>query len=318
MLLDGTAYTNEAPYIRSDFFFTPVLGETAGFDAYKLGDVNGSSMETLTEGIVPSGSCSKEGEGDIVNISANTTFGNKELLKYQISPTSSKDISGFQVELEFDNTKVELLEKRVVLGGDLVERAAVGTPSATNQKTNHWSNEMVKGPKTRVRLSYVFDGNGPNFSQKIDPSENMVELVFKTKKAGVNLSEVITLGTGIPFEVYLADGCVIKEDFVSDIGLKEKSFSGSKEPTAYEQFSMSVSPNPVAKKATFIIKSPVDEKYEVTFYSMTTGEKIRSFSVETTGGYFYGNINTEDLPKDVLLVKVKGPHTSYSTKLIKL
>jgi hypothetical protein len=321
MLLDGTAYTNEAPYIKSDFFFTPVLGETAGFDAYKLGDVNGSSMETLTEGIVPSGSCSKEEKGEMVDISSNTTFGKDESLKYQISPTSSKDISGFQVELEFDNTKLALLEKQVVLGSGLVERAAVetvGIPPGTNQNVTRWANELVKGSKTRVRLSYVFDGSGPNSSQKIDPSENMVELVFKTKEAGVNLSEAITLGTGIPFEVYQADGCVIKEDFVSDIGLKEKSFSGSKEPTAYEQFSMSVSPNPVADKATVIIKSPIDEKYVVTLYSMTTGEKVRSFSVETTGGYFYGSINTDDLPKDVILVKVKGPHTNYSTKLIKL
>ncbi|SER08687.1 hypothetical protein [Neolewinella agarilytica] len=51
---------------------------------------------------------------------------------------------------------------------------------------------------------------------------------------------------------------------------------------------------------------------------MTTGQKIRTLSVTTSGGYLYKSINTEDLPKDVFVVKVKGGETNYSTKLIKL
>jgi hypothetical protein len=232
--------------------------------------------------------------------------------------TITKDIAGFQVEIEFDNSKLVLLDKQVTAGGDLVESTAGGTVSGADQ----WSNDVEKGSITKVRLSYVFDGVNADYSQKFDPGANMMELVFKTKEAGVDLSSAITLGTNIPFEVYEADGCLIRQDFVAEIKQIEetKSFMGFKEKSEYQTFSMSVSPNPVANsnRAAFIIKSPVDEKYEVVFYSMTTGEKVHSFSAITLDGYFYRNINMKDFPKDVFVVKVKGAKINYSTKLIKL
>ncbi len=323
MTINGNTYYNEAPYIRSDFFFSPVLEGKAGFDAYKLGDVNGSSVERLTGGNISFEDCSEKETGEVVSVYASTFFGKNESLKYQIHPTVAKNIAGFQMEIEFDNTKLELMNRQVTAGTDLVERAAIETgvmTSGTNQQVMRWSNKIEKGLRTQVRLSYVFDGSNANSSQKIEPGEDMVELVFKTKEAGVDFSTAITMGTNIPFEVYEASGCVVREDFVSGViqAVEGKSSSGSKVLSAYDKFNVSVSPNPVSDRATLIIKSLVDEKYEVTFYSMTTGEKIRSFTVATSGGYFYKNINTGDLPKDVFVVKIKGSQTNFSTKLVKL
>lgn len=306
MIIEGRQYQSEAPYLSSTFEYTPQVGSAAGFSAFKLGDVTGDAQVTNNGGgnLLASG-CPRDADAVTFyayssesNLDKNTTF------KYRLTPTFSGLASGFQGEINFDNTTLELME---VL------------PLSENEDSGaDFFNVIESGTKTTVRFSYTYHKNGPVQSKQLSANEQILIFKFKTKVAGLDPSQEITLGTELPLEIYQTNGCLLSGEILANVELEAESDSENDALGEPSDFTLALAPNPARDKANIIINSRGSERYRVVIYSITTGREIKQWEAQTLGGYYRHEIDVSDLPNDVFLVKVTDSQKSQSLKLIKI
>jgi hypothetical protein len=307
MSIEGIQYQGEAPYLSSTFEYTPQVGSAAGFSAFKLGDVTGDAQATnnnSSSNFMASG-CPREADATTLyayssesNLDNNTTF------QYRLIPTFSGLASGFQGEINFDNTTLELLEVLPV--------------SKSEDSGSDYFNVIQHGQETTVRFSYTYNKNSSAQTKQLSADEQMLAFRFKTKVAGLDPSQEIGLGTDLPLEVYQTDGCLLSGEILANVVLEAESEEASGPLSSPMDFTLALAPNPARDKASIIINSSNSDHFRVVIYSITTGREFKQWEAQTLNGYYRHEIDISDLPKDVFLVKVMDSQKSQSLKLIKI
>lgn len=306
MSIEGVQYHGEAPYLSSTFEYTPQVGSAAGFSAFKLGDVTGDAQVTNKDGdnLLASG-CPRDADAvTLYTYSSASNLNNNVTFQYRLTPTFSGLASGFQGEIYFDNTKLELME--VLIG------------SEDEDAGSDFFNIIENGSNTSVRFSYIYHKNNPSKSKQLTANEQILAFNFKTKVGGLDPSQEIRSGTDLPLEIYQKNGCLLSGEILANVELEVESDTFNEALSAPSDFSLALAPNPARDKASIIIKSVGSEHYRVVIHSITTGRSIKQWEAQTLGGYYRQEIDISDLPNDIFLVKVTNSQRSQSLKLIKI
>ncbi|SEP78278.1 dockerin type I domain-containing protein [Neolewinella agarilytica] len=307
MSIEGIQYHGEAPYLSSTFEYIPQVGSAAGFSAFKLGDVTGDAQainNSRSSNISASG-CPREADAiTFYAYSSESNLDNNVTFQYRLTPTFSGPASGFQGEISFDNTTLELLE--------LLPAAKSEDFGSDNY------NVIERGSETVVRFSYTYNKGRSTQTKQLSADEQMLVLRFRTKVAGLDPSQEIELGTGLPLEVYHADGCSLSGEILADVELETESGAVGDPLSSPTDFTLALAPNPARDRANIIINSTDSKHYRVIIYSVTTGREFKQWEARTIDGYYRQEIDISDLPNDVFLVKVTDSQKSQSLKLIKI
>lgn len=159
MTIDGTSYSNEAPYLNPDWIYEMPIAATnrQGFDAIKIGDVNGSA-EPESPPFNP------DDHGEPIYITIEPTIEGLEA-KYDFKVENFEDIIGYQMEISFDDVSLNYLHslERNLPGviEDYFYNVEEGTIKTLWYDANGSQGQTLSNLEKIFGL--VFNGNG-NFS----------------------------------------------------------------------------------------------------------------------------------------------------------
>jgi len=308
MVINGTAYQGNAPYLSSTFSYSPVPGSKAGFSAYKLGDLTGDALTSpVTHKNPLASNCPGSKKSTTLhNFSSGNYVEPNAVFQYRISPTSSGLLSGIQGELVFDNSKMRLIEASITDNNRGFDTDAYSITS--------------KGPETTIRFSCIYYKKELAKTDQTGQNEGILSIDFEALVEGIDPSEEIVSGPGLPLEVYQENGCLLAGDLLAEIFVNAPDTPAVNDRTNFspDDFTLAISPNPANDEASIIIKSSGSERYHVTVFSITTGRQVKQWQAQAQGGYYRRNVDVSGLPTDVYLVKVTDSRSSQSLKLVKI
>lgn len=324
MTIGNTTYNNEAPYLRSDWYYKVQdgFGGLAGYDAVKLGDVNGSAITTANL------TCSTS---EVAMLSLGEPKEAEEYMVLNISAVGFENITGLQLGFTFDDSELQLLEVNSQLPGFKTVKSFTTTSEVSDDLADY---KRTNG-SDELRISWNDPNGNPN---TIRDGEPFLQLYLKTKQPIADLNDVFFLDESIMKAEFNDDnGCSIpmqleKSEVYSRKQPIEESYKSAGFYTFSEKSSDEWQANPVLSKPIenlLCFPNPVEDQLIVAFRSIEASSEAQLILTDVNGrliqqdivpleeGINRIEIPATKLPSGVLLVSLVCKGEKFSRRVIK-